>query len=93
MRNPQTSLIHRPWPLPSGPWVMAQNWHDVLFARGPVPVESLQPLIPARLELDLHEGQTWLGVVPSGMTGVRPRLAALPPGGPGKVRAKLSEIR
>ena len=23
---------HRPWPLPDGPWVMTQTWHDLLFA-------------------------------------------------------------
>src|SRR5437773_3485303 len=23
---------HRPWPMPAGPWVMAQSWHDLLFA-------------------------------------------------------------
>ena len=23
------SVSHRPWPLPAGPWVMAQTWHDL----------------------------------------------------------------
>ena len=32
---------HRPWPLPEGPWVMAQTWHEVLFAHWPVPAEAL----------------------------------------------------
>src|SRR6266849_3694594 len=26
---------HRPWPMPDGPWVMAQSWHDLLFAHLP----------------------------------------------------------
>jgi len=29
-------VAHRPWPLPAGPWVMAQSWHDLLFAHWPV---------------------------------------------------------
>ncbi|MDB4893755.1 MAG: hypothetical protein JWN15_17, partial [Firmicutes bacterium] len=27
---------HRPWPLPSGPWLMAQTWERLLFAHWPV---------------------------------------------------------
>lgn len=53
---------------------MAQRWHDVLFAHWRVPAESLRPLLPEGLELDLFQGQAWLGVVPFRMTGVRPRL-------------------
>ena len=34
----QTS--HRPWPLPSGPWVMTQTWYDLLFARKPTAVHK-----------------------------------------------------
>src|SRR5438445_687452 len=30
------SISHRPWPLPSGPWVMAQRWHHLLFAHWPI---------------------------------------------------------
>ena len=76
---------HRGWPLPSGPWVMAQRWHELLFAHWPVPVEVLRPLIPARLAIDTREKEAWLGVIPFRMTGVRLRstlairgLAAFP---------------
>ena len=31
---------HRPWPLPQGSWVMAQIWHDLLFAHWPVEIEK-----------------------------------------------------
>ncbi len=27
---------HRPWVLPSEPWLMAQTWEDLLFAHWPV---------------------------------------------------------
>jgi uncharacterized protein len=64
---------HRPWPLPDGLWIMAQKWHDLLFAHWPVPVELLRPKIPARLALDTFGGKAWLAVVPFRMSGVRLR--------------------
>lgn len=64
---------HRPWPLPRGPWIMAQRWHDLLFAHWPVPVAALRPIVPAPLQIDTWDGQAWIGVVPFRMTGVRPR--------------------
>jgi len=71
---------HRPWPLPEGPWVMAQTWHEVLFAHWPVPAEALQALIPAPLEMETYRGKAWIGVVPFRMTGVRPRSFPAVPG-------------
>ncbi len=68
---------HRPWPLPPAPWVMAQRWHDLLFAHWRVPEVLLRPLLPAGLDLDTFDGSAWLGVVPFRMSGIRPR--ALPP--------------
>ncbi len=65
---------HRPYPLPAGPWAMTQVWYDLLFAHWPVPVEALRRVVPPELELDLYDGQAWLGVVPFGMTRVFPRL-------------------
>jgi len=76
---------HRGWPLPSGPWVMAQRWHELLFAHWPVPVEVLSPLIPPRLAIDTRDKEAWLGVIPFRMSDVRVRgtpairgLAAFP---------------
>ena len=76
---------HRPWPLPSRPWIMGQSWHDLLFAHWPVDAAELRSLIPNKLEIDSFRGQAWLGVVPFSMTGVRlrwtpalPRLSAFP---------------
>jgi uncharacterized protein YqjF (DUF2071 family) len=63
----------RPWPVPRRPWVLPMVWHDLLFAHWPVPASPLRDRLPAGLELDLHEGQAWLGVVPFRMTGIRPR--------------------
>jgi uncharacterized protein len=58
---------------------MAQTWCDLLFAHWPVPAATLRPLVPPQLELDLWNGEGWLGVVPFRMQGIRPRgMPAVP---------------
>ena len=37
---------HRPWPLPSGAWLMAQTWQDLLFAHWPIEPSAVQSLLP-----------------------------------------------
>src|SRR5215469_2970950 len=37
---------HRPWSLPSWPWIMEQTWHDLLFAHWPIGPEAIHPLVP-----------------------------------------------
>lgn len=70
---------HRPWPLPSSPWMLFQSWHNLLFAHWPLPAEQLGPLIPAPLELDLHAGEAWLGMTPFEIRDFRARgLPAVP---------------
>lgn len=64
---------HRPWPLPGRAWLMGQTWYSLLFAHWPVSPEALRPLIPKPLELDLREGQAWLGVTPFVVAGLRVR--------------------
>ncbi len=64
---------HRPWPLPERPWLLGQTVKDVLLAHWRVPAEQLRALLPEGLELDLHEGEAWLGVTPARVTGVRMR--------------------
>jgi uncharacterized protein YqjF (DUF2071 family) len=64
---------HRPWPLPSEPWVLAQTWDDLLFVHYRVPAETLRRSVPAELELDQHDGTAWLGVTPFVITGFRLR--------------------
>lgn len=73
MSDPLKKQEHRPWPLPRGGWIMAQVWHDLLFAHWPLDPDTLRPLIPPALELDTFGGQAWLGVVPFRMSGVRLR--------------------
>jgi uncharacterized protein YqjF (DUF2071 family) len=52
---------------------MAQAWRDLLFAHWPVPAAALAHAVPAPLELDLWEGDAWIGVVPFLMDRIRPR--------------------
>ncbi|NVO84664.1 YqjF family protein [Hymenobacter terrestris] len=59
--------------------LMRQRWSNLLFAHWPVAPEILRPYLPDRLELDLFEGQAWLGVVPFTMSHIRPLgLPAVP---------------
>lgn len=74
----QTS--HRPWPLPTGPWLMAQCWRDLLFAHWPIEPRALRPLIPDCLELDLFEGSAYVAVVPFRMTDIHPHFVPPLPG-------------
>lgn len=60
--------------MPDLPWIMAQTWRDVLFAHWPVDHRDLQALLPS-WDLDLHDGQAWLGIVAFEMTNVAPRLS------------------
>ena len=70
---------HRPYPMPEGPWIMTQSWHDLLFAHWPVGERELRERVPPGLELDLFEGQAWLSIAPFHMTNVAPRgVPALP---------------
>lgn len=71
---------HRRWPMPGAPWVFTQTWHDLLFAHWRVDAARLRRLVPAGFELDLYEGEAWLGIVPFNMTNVSLRLVPPIPG-------------
>ena len=63
----------RPFPLPKSPWVMRQEWHNLLFAHWPVSPEVLRPLVPKELPLDLWQGTAYVGVVPFVIRNLRAR--------------------
>jgi uncharacterized protein len=71
---------HRPWPMPSAPWIMRQTWVDLLFIHWAVPADAVRPLVPERLELETYDGSAWIGVVPFLLTGFRLRPAPPVPG-------------
>ncbi|HKO94684.1 MAG TPA: DUF2071 domain-containing protein [Polyangiaceae bacterium] len=64
---------HRPYPLPSAPFAITMSWHDLLFVHFEVEVSALRAAVPRGLELDLWQGQAWVGVVPFYMSQVGPR--------------------
>lgn len=66
-------LEHRPWPVPARRWAIGQTWNDLLFAHWRVPLEDIRALVPANLEVELHDGSAWLGIVPFRATGLRLR--------------------
>ena len=68
---------HRPWPLPTEPWLMEQCWSDLLFAHWPLATESLRHLVPRELPLDTFDGHCWVSVTPFHMTN-RARVRVLP---------------
>ena len=81
--NPKAILratAHRPWPVPQGPWIMVQIWHDLLFAHWPIPPEVMREHVPLELPLEVFDGQAWIGIVPFHMSNVRPRWVPPLPG-------------
>ena len=79
-RDILNQTAHRPWPMPPGPWIMTQTWNDLLFAHWAVDAAVLRERVPASFELDLFDGQAWIGVVPFHMTNVAPRFVPALPG-------------
>jgi uncharacterized protein YqjF (DUF2071 family) len=68
---------HRPWPLPSRGWLMAQTWENLLFAHWPVPAAAVREHVPMELSIDEYDGSAWVGVTPFRLSGLR--LRAAPP--------------
>jgi uncharacterized protein len=64
---------HRPWAIPTDPWLMAQTWENLLFAHWPVPPEELRPLLPEAIPLDLWEDSAYVGVTPFRVGALRLR--------------------
>jgi uncharacterized protein YqjF (DUF2071 family) len=58
--------------------LLTMRWQHLLFAHWPLDAGLLSPLVPRGLELDLHDGMAWLGVVPFGNARLRPLGLALP---------------
>jgi uncharacterized protein len=73
----EVETAHRPWPVPSEPWAMAQTWDELLFAHYRLPSKALRSLVPPQLELEEHDGTAWLSVTPFVLTGFR--LRGTPP--------------
>lgn len=60
-------------PLRTGPWIMRQRWHNLLFAHWPVDPHLLRQTVPAELDLDTFAGEVWLGLVVFRLSGIKLR--------------------
>lgn len=70
---------HRPFPLPNSPWVLRQEWRNLLFAHWSLPAEDVRAIVPRQLELDTWEGKAYVGVVPFLLRNMAPRgVPAIP---------------
>jgi len=67
---------HRPWPLPTWPWIGRQTWRDLLFAHWPAPAPALRSYVPHGLEVQEKDGSSWVGVTCFRLTDLS--LRALP---------------
>jgi uncharacterized protein len=76
-RRSLAEVAHRPWPLPDGPWLMGQTWHDLLFAHWAVPEERVARALPPPLTPQLYDGSAWIGITPFVVSGLR--LRGTPP--------------
>ncbi len=58
---------------------MRQVWRDLTFLHWPYAAESVRPLVPNSLELDLWGGAAWVGLVPFAIEGLtHPRVPPAP---------------
>lgn len=61
-------------------WRIEMQWLDLAFLHWPWAPDELQSWLPPGVELDLWEGQGYLGIVPFAMRGVRARGCPAFPG-------------
>ncbi len=53
---------------------MHMRWESLLFAHWRIDLSALRPLVPSALEIDLFEGDAWIGVIPFTMNHIRGRF-------------------
>lgn len=58
---------------------MFQSWRDLLFLHWEIDPTLIKARIPDGLQVDLHEGRTYLGLVPFFMKNIRPRFCPAVP--------------
>ena len=59
--------------------VMVQQWRDLAYVHWRYDPEEIQALLPPGLEVDVHDGAAWVGLIPFSMRNIGlPRLPAIP---------------
>ncbi|TDQ51671.1 hypothetical protein EV188_10831 [Actinomycetospora succinea] len=64
-----TEPVTREAPGYAGPTMMTQRWRDVAFLHWAVDPALVAPLLPPGVHPDVHDGVTWVGLVPFRMVG------------------------
>lgn len=62
------------------PWIISQEWHDILFLHWPVSAEDIRQYIPSELELELFDNKAWISLVFFQVKENRPRFIPSIPG-------------
>lgn len=59
--------------------VMVQEWQDLAYIHWRYPIEEIQALLPAGVEVDSFDGSAWVGLIPFSMRNIGlPRTPAVP---------------
>ena len=59
--------------------VMVQQWQDLAYIHWRYPIEEIQALLPAGVEVDSFDGSAWVGLIPFSMKNIGlPRMPAVP---------------
>lgn len=54
----------RPIRIPPSPPAVRMTWDNLLFLHWRIDPAVMRPLVPPELDLDLHDGAAWIGLVP-----------------------------
>jgi uncharacterized protein YqjF (DUF2071 family) len=58
---------------------MVQEWQDLAYIHWRYPIEEIQALLPAGVEVDSFDGSAWVGLIPFSMRNIGlPRTPAVP---------------
>jgi uncharacterized protein len=79
-RTTLRDVRHRPYALPSRPWVNGQTWEHLLFAHWRVEPSTLAAIVPTGLEIDVFDGWAWIAITPFLLRGLRLRFLPSAPG-------------
>jgi uncharacterized protein len=66
------ATAHRPWPMPTAPWIMTQRWNDLLFLHYSLDPELVGAKVPDVLTLDTYRQRAWVSVTPFWLNHLRP---------------------
>ncbi len=73
MQKALSEIKQRPFPLPTSPWLLTQEWNHLLMLHWPVPLSLLEPHIPRQLKIDTYEKTAWISFIPFEVTNMRLR--------------------